>query len=67
MLCKFFKLRTVNTFDQVFMYDTPEKPANCMILKRFEKFEFNYMKAYLKDELYEKMPKNKIKLVELFG
>ena len=49
------------------MYDTPEKPANCMILKRFEKFEFSYMKAYLKDELYEKMPKNKIKLVELFG
>ena len=60
-------MRTVNTFDKVFLYDTPEKPANCIILKHMDKFEFNYMKAYVKDEFYERLPKNKIKLVELFG
>ena len=62
-LCWLYNMRTLNSFDEFFLYDDESSPSNCLVCLSFKKFEFNYMKEYIKQQYFHNIPANKVRLV----
>ena len=66
-LCWLFRMRVLNPFDEYFLYDDDLSPSNCLVCLSFQKFDFKFMKEYIKQEYFHNIPQNKVRLVQLFG
>jgi hypothetical protein len=49
-------MKTLNCFDEFFLYDDEKSLSNTGVVTSCEKFEFQMMSEYIKKELFYKFP-----------
>ena len=59
-------IQELNPFDEFFLYDN-DSPANAALLFRMDKFPYEKYRNFIRNVQHERLPKQKVKLMQMFG